>query len=63
MLFQIQDSDRPMYVVASGWAEALAKWQALIKSENYTKFEDLLPYTPDQPQGIQLIATDDEIIL
>lgn len=53
-LFLIQDSDRPMHVVAPSWQHALERWRDLIRSENV---EDPLD-EPVEPDGIALIATE-----
>ena len=58
MLFHIQDSDRPMYVVATDWNEALAKWREVIAIEN-----EEADCFDDNPDGIALVAEDDELIL
>ena len=33
-LFHVKDGDRPLYVVAHDWNEALALWRDIITSEN-----------------------------
>ena len=54
----VQDSDRPLYVVASDYQDALSRWGKLVAAENDCTPEDLEP-----PLGIQLIAGGDELIL
>lgn len=55
-LYYVQDSDRPMHVLAVSWKEALTKWTNLIMAENDGD-------AGDEPQGIQLIAEYSDIIL
>ncbi len=58
MLFNIRDPDRPMFVVAESYIHALDKWRALCVKENEgTKLSD------HEPQGIQMIAEDGELLL
>lgn len=62
-LYRIQDDDRPMYVLAPSFSEALERWRALIRREN--------PGDPENenadPEGIsfveyaELILGDDPI--
>ena len=55
-LFQIQDDDRPAWVIAKDFAEAVHKWEnAVAKENNGNKGEP--------PNGINRIAGDDEIIV
>lgn len=55
-LFNVQDKERPMFVVAASFLDALARWTTLIQSEN--PGEDIEP-----PQGVQFIADEDELLL
>lgn len=48
-LYHIQDSDRPMYVVAEDWQVALTRWKAHIRLENDGD-------EGDEPDGIALVA-------
>lgn len=57
-LFYVQDSDRPAYVVADDYQEALKKWVAMIAFDNGDNEEDV-----DQPSGISMICDDDELIV
>lgn len=57
-LFQIQDDDRPMWIVAEDWNEALAKWKAQIARENTCEFEDVA-----EPKSITLVCEHDDLIL
>lgn len=56
-IFQIQDDDRPMFVLAESFQKALEKWQALIHSENPE--EDSLAL----PLGVVLIARARDILV
>ena len=61
MLFQIQDFDRPAYVIADNYHEAITKWQHALYSESpddYKNIDDVA-----LPNGINLICIDDEIIV
>ena len=53
-LFNVQDSDRPMFVVATDWQNALDKWKAKVREENEGEC--------DEPQGIQLVCDEDELL-
>ena len=57
-LFQVQDLDRPMYVVAVNWQDAIDKWGAKIREEN--------PWEPDAevtPEGVNLICDAGDLLL
>lgn len=51
-LYQVQDSERPMYVIAANWNHAIELWRSQIITENPN--ED---FTSEDPQGVSLIAT------
>lgn len=57
-LFHVQDADRPMYVVAKGWEDALSKWRRVIRAEN----PDLEPDEPIDPAGVALVCDEDDLI-
>lgn len=57
-LYHVQDPDRPLYVLAPDWIDALRAWQNQIRREN-----DMGPGEEFQPTGIQLVARHDEIVL
>lgn len=59
-LFLVQDDDRPMYVVAVNWQEALKGWKEFIQKEEEYDDEEM---TDVEPTGIQLLAPDDELII
>lgn len=55
-LYEVQDDDRPFYVVALSWQDALKKWQEKIIEENPD--EDWEGDDPDpQPEGIRLMTS------
>jgi hypothetical protein len=56
-LFLVQDGDRPMWVIALSFAEAVRKWRELIAEENGCAEADVAG-----PTGIQHICDDDEFI-
>lgn len=56
-LYQIQDPDRPLWVIANDWRDALAKWRVRIRAENEMKPEETC-----EPSGISLIAENDDLI-
>lgn len=60
-LYLIQDSDRPMHVLAKNWNEALEKWKTLICEENSD--QGWSPDDVEEPHGIQLVCCANEIIL
>jgi len=50
-LFLVQDDNRPMYVLAETWQEAVDKWRRVIQEENAP--DDC---SDEQPKGVQLVA-------
>jgi hypothetical protein len=54
-LYQVQDPDRPLYVVAKDFGDAVRKWQRIISDENNGDTGD--------PQGVVLLCKDDEIVI
>ena len=57
-LYLIQDDDRPCYVVARGWMDAIEKWEWVMAQEN-----EITPEEVESPNGIQLICEASELIL
>ena len=55
-LYHIQDPDRPMYVVAANWQDALSRWKSHIREENDGE-------EGDEPSGITIIAEEDDLII
>lgn len=58
-LYHVQDSDRPLYVVAKDFGDAVKKWQHVIYNENgpFDEGEN------NNPQGVYLICDDDELVI
>lgn len=56
-LYQIQDADRPLWVIAENWNSALDKWKRVVAQEN-----DMEPNEVDEPRGITLVCEADELI-
>ena len=57
-LYLVQDDDRPMYVLAKSWGEAIRKWMKLIVAENPGE-----QIEEDNASGIQLVAEANDILL
>lgn len=57
-LYLIQDADRPMWVVAASYAEALSRWTQLVAHENEQSPEEVEPC-----QGIQFVCNSNELLL
>lgn len=53
-LFLVQDADRPVYVVASTFDEAIKRWTFLMSEEN-----DCMPSEVGRPTGVQFVADGD----
>ena len=65
-LFQIQDDDRPAFVVAETMQKALSIWAGLVREENRDDPElghSLALPEPIYPKGISYIADDRELII
>lgn len=56
-LYHIQDMDRPMWVIAENYGHAVARWTAVVASENDMAQEDVEP-----PQGVAHICEDCELL-
>jgi hypothetical protein len=54
-LFRIQDTDRPAFVLATDFHEAIEKWQAAVAAENDGEIFI--------PQGVEILAPDTELII
>ncbi len=59
-LFHVQDSDRPMYVVAPSWGLALAAWEKRVREENVGSIKE---DEAVEPAGISKICEDDELLI
>ena len=55
-LFHIQDDDRPAWVVAPNYADALSKWSTAVAKENQGEIGP-------PPNGIQFVCDDAELIV
>ena len=54
-LFHVQDSDRPMWIVATDWHDAIKQWQSQIATENNGDVGD--------PLGVHHVCDNDELIV
>jgi len=57
-LYYVQDSDRPLFVLAKTYEEALDKWRDVICKENDCGINEVEP-----PNGISLVAEYDEVLV
>lgn len=57
-LYEVQDDDRPMYIVAKTWTEALERWCEIIRIEN-----ELEPDEEIVPLGIRHVCDRDCLVL
>ena len=57
ILYHVQDSDRPMYVVATSWMDALAAWKKQMAAENEESVDDI-----EEPDGIMKVADPEDLI-
>lgn len=53
-LYHVQDGDRPMYVVAQTYGDAVRRWQAQIGIENECG-------DAEEPKGVALIAEGSDV--
>jgi hypothetical protein len=58
-LFHVRDSDRPMWVIARDWHQALQEWQEQIRRENEGDPLD----GPADPDGIDYVCDADDLLL
>lgn len=56
-LFQIQDFDRPAYVIASDFKVAVAKWKTVVAKEGDYEIEDV-----NDPINVSMICSDRDLI-
>jgi len=56
-LFYVQDSDSPMFVIASDFQEAVVRWRERIIAENPD--DDC---SEEQPHGVELLGEDGKIL-
>lgn len=57
-LFHVQDSDRPMWVAAPNYTEALRRWEMRMRSENEIGEGEPVP----PPDGITAVCEPDEFL-
>jgi len=53
-LYHVQDSERPMYVIANDYGHAVSLWSRQISSENDDE-------TPDPPDGVCMVACGTDV--
>ena len=61
-LYEVQDGDRPMYVVADSWQSALDMWKREIEIENGMKAGTFGGEMPE-PDGIRLVCANTDITM
>lgn len=57
-LFKIQDDDRPMWVAAADYADAIASWFVIVAKENELPIAEVEP-----PMGVQYICNNYELVV
>ena len=57
-LFHVKDCDRPMWVVAFDWKDAVEAWKLAIANENEMEAGDV-----EEPLGVNFICHNDELIV
>lgn len=57
-LYYVQDSDRPLYVVAADFGQAVRKWQGLIAQENEIPADEA-----GSPEGVHHLCDGDELLI
>ena len=57
-LYEVQDDDRPMYVVASCWNHAMDAWREVVAQENGIKPDNVF-----EPQGIRYVCCANDLLL
>lgn len=57
-LYLVQDDERPLYVAAENYGEAVERWQRQIAEECCTAADEVV----EQPSRVDLIAEEDEIM-
>lgn len=58
-LFHVQDSDRPMFVVAESFQDAVDRWEALVREENHTPPNEKI----EPPSGIAFICDENDLLI
>lgn len=57
-LFEVQDADRPMFVIEKDYQQAIDRWAEIVADEN-----DLLRTEVEPPWGVRFIADNDCLII
>lgn len=57
-LFHVQDSDRPLWVVARDYIHAVQKWTAIIREENDLDAGEECSL----PDGVALVCDDHDLV-
>jgi hypothetical protein len=57
-LYMIQDNERPMWVIARDYNDALRLWESRVREENDMAKDEAV----DPPQGIQHICEQGDLI-
>lgn len=57
-LFEIQDADRPMFVIEKDYQAAVDRWNEVVGDEN-----DLTPSEVEPPLGVRIVADNDNLII
>ena len=59
MLFQIEDADRPMFIVCPDFESALSEWRTMMANENEIPAADV-----DGPDGIACLESNsDDVVI
>lgn len=56
-IYLVKDSDRPMWVRADSFGEAVNKWKALVADENAEALTDV-----DEPRGVEFVCGEEEFL-
>lgn len=59
-IFLVQDSDRPLYVLARNYNDAINKWMKQVFEENKEHYESIEEM--EDPEGVTLVARSGEIL-
>ena len=57
-LFHVDDTERPMYIVAADWTAALEAWRSQVSAE-----ADVAPEETPEPDGIYLVCGSDDLLI
>lgn len=58
-LYHIQDDDRPVYILAETWGDAVHAWRLLVVEENDIGEDDEEP----NPKGVTFVARHDAVLI